>query len=151
MIGREFYDRVNAHADMEWIGAIEGKDSIDGEAIVCHIKTGVKHAVSVRAVLDTEWPELEAVITGARYAKLMVHRTRIVGYYSRVENWNGSKLAELRDRQAGAKAGGYAVGGRAMEVAVLPDEVAAMVASVRADDMVCDMSKGRLNKDRASV
>ncbi|RKY14128.1 MAG: hypothetical protein DRP63_08840 [Planctomycetota bacterium] len=27
--------------------------------------------------------------------------TRIVGYYSRVNNWNPSKLAELRDRQRG--------------------------------------------------
>lgn len=27
--------------------------------------------------------------------------TRIVGYYSRVENWNKSKIGELRDRQNG--------------------------------------------------
>ena len=27
--------------------------------------------------------------------------TRIVGYFSRINNWNKSKLAELRDRQAG--------------------------------------------------
>jgi len=27
--------------------------------------------------------------------------TRIVGYYSRVSNWNKSKLAELRDRRSG--------------------------------------------------
>jgi hypothetical protein len=27
--------------------------------------------------------------------------TRIVGYYSRVQNWNKSKIGELRDRQEG--------------------------------------------------
>ena len=27
--------------------------------------------------------------------------TRIVGYYSRVDNWNSSKLAELADRRRG--------------------------------------------------
>jgi len=27
--------------------------------------------------------------------------TRIVGYYSRVSNWNSSKLSELRDRRSG--------------------------------------------------
>jgi len=27
--------------------------------------------------------------------------SRIVGYFSKVENWNGSKQAEFRDRQKG--------------------------------------------------
>lgn len=31
----------------------------------------------------------------------VLHMTRIVGYYSRVNNWNPSKLGELADRQAG--------------------------------------------------
>ena len=29
------------------------------------------------------------------------HMTRIVGYYSKVHNWNPSKVAELKDRQTG--------------------------------------------------
>lgn len=29
------------------------------------------------------------------------HMTRVVGYFSRVENWNKSKKGELRDRQKG--------------------------------------------------
>jgi hypothetical protein len=32
---------------------------------------------------------------------IMIQMTRVVGYYSRVQNWNRSKLAELKDRQAG--------------------------------------------------
>ncbi len=39
----------------------------------------------------------------------LIHMTRIVGYYSRVQNWNPSKLGELKDRQSGADKGGYNV------------------------------------------
>lgn len=31
----------------------------------------------------------------------LTHMTRIVGYYSRVNNWNKSKLGELKDRHVG--------------------------------------------------
>lgn len=27
--------------------------------------------------------------------------SRVVGYYSKIENWNKSKIAELKDRQKG--------------------------------------------------
>jgi hypothetical protein len=30
------------------------------------------------------------------------HLTRIVGYFSRVHNWNKSKLGELKDRRSGS-------------------------------------------------
>jgi len=43
--------------------------------------------------------------------------TRIVGYYSRITNWNKSKLGELRDRQAG----NYSLG--ALQGAQAPDTV----------------------------
>ena len=39
----------------------------------------------------------------------VVGMTRIVGYYSRVTNWNPSKLGELKDRQAGQKQGRYGI------------------------------------------
>ena len=35
--------------------------------------------------------------------------TRVVGYYSKINNWNKGKLAELKDRQKG----NYAVGEQA--------------------------------------
>ena len=31
----------------------------------------------------------------------VVHMTRVVGYYSRTQNWNKSKLGELKDRHEG--------------------------------------------------
>ena len=42
-----------------------------------------------------------AVILGLREAKIMRHITRIVGYYSELQNWNPSKIAELADRHRG--------------------------------------------------
>lgn len=31
----------------------------------------------------------------------LVHISRVVGYYSRIENWNKSKQGELKDRHKG--------------------------------------------------
>jgi hypothetical protein len=101
MQGREFFDEVMSHDEVEWLGVSE-TSSGEGEALVCHKETGIKHAVTVSSILDHTWQELEAVLTGKREARVMVHLTRIVGYYSRVQNWNRSKLAELDDRHAGA-------------------------------------------------
>lgn len=101
MDGHEFFTRVDKHSDLEWLGAREGRSPSEDEALICNTRTGTKHAIVVSAVLEHPWVELEAVLTGKRDAKIMIHLSRIVGYYSRIENWNASKLAELRDRQKG--------------------------------------------------
>jgi Zn finger protein HypA/HybF involved in hydrogenase expression len=41
------------------------------------------------------------VFNGDRHDIVLDGVTRIVGYYSRVKNWNKSKIGELRDRQSG--------------------------------------------------
>ena len=102
MVGREFYEKVMSHDEVEWLGVREGRSPGEDEAIICHTRTGIKHAVAVRSILEHPWKELEAVLTGRREARVMTHLTRIVGYYSRVQNWNRSKIAELRDRHAGS-------------------------------------------------
>lgn len=107
MQGRDFFDRVAEHAELEWLGVHErpvlGPDrrAQPAEILVRHVGRDVKYALSPRAVLEHSWDELESVLTGRRRASLMTHLTRIVGYFSRVQNWNRSKLAELRDRHAG--------------------------------------------------
>ena len=101
MQGREFYEKVMAHDKIEWLGVREGRSPDEDEALLHHTETGVKHAVAVSSILDNSWEDLEGVLTGKREAHVMIHLTRIVGYYSRVQNWNRSKLAELADRQAG--------------------------------------------------
>ena len=101
MQGREFYEKVTSHEAVEWLGVIEGRSPSEDEVLVQHTETGVKHAVSISSILENPWEELEAVLTGEREPHVMIHLTRIVGYYSRVQNWNRSKLAELADRHAG--------------------------------------------------
>ena len=101
MIGREFFDKVTAHDELEWLGVIEGRSPSEDEALVCHTETGIKHSIAVASIIASSWQELEDVLTGKRESHVMIHLTRIVGYYSRVQNWNRSKVAELKDRQAG--------------------------------------------------
>lgn len=101
MDGREFFRRVGSHADLEWLGVREGRTPEVDEVLVGNRKTGAKFAISVEAILEHPWEDLFAVLTGARSPRLMTHITRIVGYFSQVQNWNRSKLAELKDRHNG--------------------------------------------------
>jgi len=100
MTGRDFFDNVQKHDGLEWLGVSEPLSGED-EALVCHTETGIKHAVTVSSILDHTWTELSEVMLGKREPRVMIHLTRIVGYYSRVQNWNRSKLAELDDRHNG--------------------------------------------------
>lgn len=53
---------------------------------------------SNEAIEKHDWPKLyRSIVQG----KDVYQMTRVVGYFSRVRNWNKSKLGELRDRQAG--------------------------------------------------
>ena len=100
MTSRDFYTNVQKHADLEWLGVRELPSGV-GEALVLHKKTGIKSATVVSSILAHSWKELEGVLTGKREARVMIHLTRIVGYYSRISNWNLSAKAQLRDRQKG--------------------------------------------------
>lgn len=100
MLGKEFFDNVEGHKNLEWLGVRELSSGED-EALVCHKETGIKHAIVVRSILAHPWKDLEEVMTGKRDPHVMTHLTRIVGYYSRISNWNPSKLEELKDRHKG--------------------------------------------------
>ncbi len=47
------------------------------------------------------WEAIKRVISGTREAKALMHMTRVCGYFSRTENWNPSKMGELKDRHKG--------------------------------------------------
>lgn len=54
--------------------------------------------IATDAIEKNEWPQLnKGIIQG----KDLYHITRIVGYYSKIQNWNKSKVGELKDRHAG--------------------------------------------------
>jgi len=59
------------------------------------------YTVLYEAVEAHDWETLRAVLLGLRHARELIHVSRIVGYFSRVENWNRSKIAELRARRRG--------------------------------------------------
>jgi len=50
------------------------------------------------AIEKQDWETLDR---GIKAGRDVVHFTRIVGYLSRVDNWNPSKIGELRDRRRG--------------------------------------------------
>ena len=54
--------------------------------------------VTLEALPTTGWPQIKRFAVAGRD---VAHFTRIVGYLSRVENWNQSKIGELRDRHRG--------------------------------------------------
>ena len=74
---------------------------MDAAVVITDTTSDIHHALSARAILSATWEDLEGVLTGRRDPQVMIHLTRIVGYYSRVQNWNRSKLAELDDRHKG--------------------------------------------------
>lgn len=100
MDGREFYSKIEAHDRLTWLGSKQGNTPADDEAFIGG-PNGSKFAIAISAISDHSWDEIESVLLGYRQPRIMTHITRIVGYYSQLQNWNRSKLSELRDRHKG--------------------------------------------------
>ena len=101
MNGRDFYTAVHAHADLEWLGVREADKPEDDEAFIRNSKRDATYAVKIVAIRDTDLDELFDVLVDGRSPMIMEKVTRIVGYYSMLQNWNKSKIAELKDRHKG--------------------------------------------------
>lgn len=96
----KFYDIVEDHPDLEG----HSINAETNELIVEHLPTGRKFALHVDGLLALESgqvSDLVYVLLGERDPVVLNHVTRVVGYFSRVSNWNASKVGELRDRQKG--------------------------------------------------
>jgi len=147
MTGREFFDTINADDRFEWMGVREAevKFLLSGKmvtvlpdrALVRPIGSGVVFEIDVSSILNTTWGDMEDVLTFKRAIQIMDHMTRIVGYYSRVRNWNRSAIAQLRDRRNGD----YAITGRNLHETGMPKEITDILAAGRSGDMVCDIDK----------
>ena len=101
MVGCDFYTQVSEHTNLEWLGAREGKTPSEDDVLIRFKDTDAKFAVSISAIRENTWDDLFAVMSGQRSPRIMTHITRIVGYYSQLQNWNRSKIAELHDRHRG--------------------------------------------------
>ena len=106
---KDFMSQLESSKDLAGIGMVMGEKQ-DGEV---HTPTGVSHVVikhaptSVEiklptdAIRQSDWETPYGVMSGKREPFVLQHMTRVVGYYSKIENWNPSKVGELNDRQKG--------------------------------------------------
>jgi len=89
----EFFDKVEAERDMRGV-------SVGDEDIVVNCN-GTDILLPTNLVASLPWDILYSALHGNGDITVLRHMTRVVGYYSRVENWNKSKLGELKDRHNG--------------------------------------------------
>lgn len=92
-----FFAQIEGHPDLQGLGT----NSNTQDVIIKHTPSGLITSLHATTIQNTEWPTLEEVLTGKREAQVLDHMTRVVGYFSRVENWNKSKVGELKDRHKG--------------------------------------------------
>lgn len=101
-----FVEAVDLSCDLEIIGTAtptneevfvirdhSKEEGIDGVYVEVAIKEIVEKVSDVDRAKD-----FIRVISNERKSIMLNGITRIVGYYSRVNNWNKSKIGELRDR-----------------------------------------------------
>lgn len=86
---------VEEHPDLEGVSA--SKEGL----VVRHTPSKIKTKLPFDAIDKAELDELISVLTCERDPNALTHMTRVVGYFSRTENWNASKIGELKDRHAG--------------------------------------------------
>ena len=96
----DFFDRVETDETLKGIG-VDSADSKSPGVVVSHRGSGLTTRLPVQAIERAEWNVIEDVLKGKREPLALQHMTRVVGYYSRVENWNKSKIGELKDRHRG--------------------------------------------------
>jgi hypothetical protein len=97
----KFSDEVNAALDLLGVGMEVGENDAVKSLIVKHEPTALESKMSLAIINDHDWDALYGIMTGRREPVVVQHMTRVVGYYSRIENWNPSKIGELADRHVG--------------------------------------------------
>lgn len=90
---------IDLLVDLEWEWADHEEGGIKGVAFKKTFNGNeVKYHLSNAGIKRATREQLEKALNSHD----VVHMTRIVGYYSRVSNWNKSKLGELKDRHKGS-------------------------------------------------
>lgn len=95
----QLIESVNRCTELEWLET----PAAEAERIyVRHVPTGGKFEIAIEEALKNKsFEAMLGVFRGEREARPLTHVSRIVGYYSQIENWNPSKLSELEDRHRG--------------------------------------------------
>lgn len=95
----DFFDNVENNKKLRGVGIDDTGDQplIVVECVMSRLCT----KMSLQSIIDNVWVDIEPVLLCEREPIALTHMTRVVGYYSRIDNWNKSKLGELTDRQNG--------------------------------------------------
>ena len=89
----DFFHKVNDNDRLEGAG-------IDTANMLVKVYAdGVPVVIGVDFIERSEWGAVEGTLLkqGAPLSQM----SRVVGYYSKIEDWNQSKIGELKDRQKG--------------------------------------------------
>lgn len=100
---KDFYEKVSNHEILEGAGVIEqcNQIGIPSVLITNRQNPALKTQIAIKTILETDWETIEAICLGKMEPTPLQHISRIVGYFSRIENWSKSKIGEFKDRNAG--------------------------------------------------
>ena len=98
----DFFQAVEEDDGLQGVNIVIAEKPEDDAVVVEDVSKYPNYTTQITAplVLDLEWAKLRGIIMGEVRLDPLYHVTRIVGYFSRIENWNVSKLGELADRRA---------------------------------------------------
>ena|SRR4030042_253626 len=91
----EFDERIAAHPDLE----IDGEEN--GEVKVLNHDSKSAFNVPLKTIMQTPARDLVKALDEGVFEGRVYGVSRIVGYYSRINNWNKSKVSELQARSKG--------------------------------------------------
>ena len=97
---QDFYNSVEKNKDLRGVG-VEKDESGRGFIIIEHKPSKMMTKIPAQAIEKAEWNDIQSVLTCERDPVVLQHITRVVGYFSRINNWNTSKIGELKDRHKG--------------------------------------------------
>ena len=93
----EFTQKIVDHSELEPVG-VDMDENGEERYIVRHKPTLILTGCGRSGIDKASW---EAVLTCKREPNPLMHVTRVVGYFSKTENGNRSKLGERLDRNRG--------------------------------------------------
>jgi hypothetical protein len=94
MSGQDFLKMIEGSQNLELV-----KES-EASYFVINNETEKKYEIKKDSISKADWENINSVLAG-REPIILDGITRIVGYFSKVSNWNKSKLGELKDRRDG--------------------------------------------------
>ena len=101
----DFFQAVEEDDGLQGVNIVIAEKPEDDAVVVEDVSKYPNYVTQIAAplVLDLEWAKLRGIIMGEVRLDPLYHISRIVGYLSRVENWNQSAIGQLADRRAAVK------------------------------------------------